>query len=275
MNRRQRRSRRPRASRSIYDPIPFGIDENGEMVAVTLMYRNLLSGGEPGSGKSSLCNTIIAHAALSSDCRLWLFDGKLVELAAWRHCAERSVGVSVEEANDVLRELQAEMNVRYEQLLASRRRKVEQGDPWPLEVVVCDELAHYLSCPDRRLRAEFSELMRDLVARGRAAGVIVLAATQKPSHDVIPTSLRDLFGFRWALRCSTPQASDTILGQGWASQGFSAATIDAAARGVGFLLHEGGVPVRLRSYLLSDGDIDALAERAEPLRAGKRSESEA
>ena len=55
MNLRRRRHRRPRLARttlSIYDPIPFGIDENGQPVAVTLMYRNLLAGGEPGSGKS-------------------------------------------------------------------------------------------------------------------------------------------------------------------------------------------------------------------------------
>ena len=64
---RRRRHRRPtRCELSIYDPIPFGIDENGQPVAVTLMYRNLLAGGEPGSGKSSLLNTIIAHAALCS-----------------------------------------------------------------------------------------------------------------------------------------------------------------------------------------------------------------
>jgi DNA segregation ATPase FtsK/SpoIIIE, S-DNA-T family len=58
---------------------------------------------------------------------------------------------------------------------------------------------------------------------------------------VVPTYLRDLFGFRWALRCSTPDASDTILGRGWASQGYSAAQIDPTARGVGLLLQEGGV----------------------------------
>ena len=49
--------------------------------------------------------------------------------------------------------------------------------------------------------------------------MIVCAATQKPGADVVPSALRDLFGFRLALRCNTPQASDTILGQGWASAG--------------------------------------------------------
>ena len=96
-----------------------------------------------------------------------------------------------------------------------------------------------------------------------------MAATQKPASDVVPTALRDLFGFRWALRCSTPQASDTILGQGWATQGFSASSIDAADRGVGFLLHEGLIPVRLRAYYLSDDDLAAIASRAQDLRARK------
>jgi S-DNA-T family DNA segregation ATPase FtsK/SpoIIIE len=95
---------------------------------------------------------------------------------------------------------------------------------------------------------------------------VVLAATQKPASDVIPTSLRDLFGFRWAFRCSTPQASDTILGSGWASQGYSAASIDAANRGVGYLLHEGGTPVRMRACYLADEDLSVLAARAEALR---------
>jgi hypothetical protein len=87
---------------------------------------------------------------------------------------------------------------------------------------------------------------------------------------VVPTFLRDLFGFRWALRCSTPEASDTILGRGWASQGHSAAQIDPAARGVGLLLQEGGVPVRLRACYLDDPELADLARRAEQLRGTTR-----
>jgi DNA segregation ATPase FtsK/SpoIIIE, S-DNA-T family len=83
---------------------------------------------------------------------------------------------------------------------------------------------------------------------------------------VIPTSLRDLFSYRWALRCSTPQASDTVLGHGWASAGYSASSIDPADRGVGLLLHEGGRPVRLKSFHLTDEDLVVIAARAEALR---------
>jgi DNA segregation ATPase FtsK/SpoIIIE-like protein len=183
------------AQLSLWDPIPIGVDEDGSVVTVGLPERNLLLGGEPGAGKSVALSQLVATAALDPACRLWLLDGKLVELAPWRPVAAANVGVSVSEANEVLARLQSEMDKRYEELLATRRRKVTASDPWPLEVVVCDELAHYLTSGDRKARLDFAERMRDLVARGRAAGVIVLAATQKPSHDIIPTSLRDLFGF--------------------------------------------------------------------------------
>src|SRR5215203_4788301 len=155
----------------------------------------------------------------------------------------------------------------YRELLASGLRKVPREDRLPLHLVVCDELAFYLTLPDKRLRQEFAELLRDLVARGRAAGVIVCAATQKPAADVVPSALRDLFGFRLALRCNTPQASDTILGQGWASLGHDAATIAPGQRGVGMLLAEDGLPVRLRGFHLTDADVDTLAARAAALRA--------
>jgi hypothetical protein len=68
-----------------------------------------------------------------------------------------------------------------------------------------------------------------------------------------------------------PQASDTILGSGWASDGYSAAQIDPTARGVGLLLQEGGVPVRLRSCWLDDLDLAELARRAEQVRGTIRS----
>jgi hypothetical protein len=251
---------------SLWDPIPVGVDEDGAPVTISLVERNLLLGGEPGAGKSNALSMLVATAALDPSVQLHLFDGKLVELAAWGGCAAHSVGTSTARAIEVLRELQVEMDDRYLSLLANRARKVTPATGMPLHVVVVDELAHYLLAPDRKERTEFAELLRDLVARGRAAGLIVLAATQKPSHDVIPTALRDLFGFRWALRCSTPQASDTVLGAGWASQDYTASTVDPAHRGVGYLLHEGGIPIRCRAHHVDDDTLGQLAARAETLR---------
>ena len=105
--------------------------------------------------------------------------------------------------------------------VAARREDEESDRPIAvlgLVVVVIDELALYLQ-GTTKTRNAFAIGLRDLVARGRAAGIVVVAATQKPAHDVVPTSLRDLFGYRLALRCSTREASDTVLGSGWASAG--------------------------------------------------------
>jgi DNA segregation ATPase FtsK/SpoIIIE, S-DNA-T family len=109
-------------------------------------------------------------------------------------------------------------------------------------------------------------LVRDLIARGRAAGIIVIAATQRPSADIIPTSLRDLFGFRMAFRCTTDSSSDIILAQGWAGQGYSTKSIDPEAFGQAWLLAEGGVPRRMRCAYLTDAHIRALVKHARYLR---------
>jgi DNA segregation ATPase FtsK/SpoIIIE-like protein len=156
----------------------------------------------------------------------------------------------------------------YRDLLAAGDRKITPGDGLALHLVACDELAFYLTVEDRKKHTRFAELLRDLVARGRAAGVIVVAATQKPAADVVPSSLRDLFGFRLAMRCTTRDASDTILGQGWASLGHNAATIAPAQRGIGYLLAEDGLPVRMRAFYVDDHAVDQVARRARALRAG-------
>lgn len=256
------------AAFSLWEPIPVGVDEDGRQVTIRLPERNVLLGGEPGAGKSAALSLLVAAAALDPSVKLWLLDGKRVELAAWASCAERLVGPDLAEAVDVLDSLRAEMDLRYAQLLAWGRRKVSPDDGLGLHVVVVDELALYLATGERKARDRLAESLRDLIARGRAAGVIVLAATQKPSSDVVPTSVRDLFGFRWALRCATREASDTILGSGWAAEGYSAADIDPALRGVGLLLHEGGQPVRLRAAYLDDPTIARIATRATGLRMG-------
>lgn len=88
----------------------------------------MLIAGEPGAGKSVGLNNVVAHAALSLDADLWLFDGKLVELGLWRSCAERFVGNDLDHALGVLAELTAEMDRGYDLLDAERRRKITTDD---------------------------------------------------------------------------------------------------------------------------------------------------
>lgn len=171
------------------------------------------------------------------------------------------VGPDLAEAIDVLTKLQTLMDERYAFLDDHRRRKVEPADHMDAIMLVIDELAYYSATTGiKKDRETFSILLRDLVARGRAAGVIVIAATQRPSSDIIPTSLRDLFGYRLAFRCTTDSSSDIVLGHGWASRGFDASLIDPADPGVGWLLAEGGVPKRIRCAYLSDSDIRGVVE---------------
>lgn len=258
--------RYPVASLSMYDPVHLGIDEYGYGVDVELIYRNILLAGEPGAGKSVALNNIVAHGALATDCSLWLFDGKQVELGLWSDVADVFVGPDITMALRRLRQLQQEMNRRYAELARVNRRKIEATDP--VQVILCaiDELAYYsVTTGGKDQREEFMILLRDIVARGRAAGVIVVAATQRPSADIIPTSLRDLFGYRLAFRCTTESSSDIVLSVGWAAQGYSAKDIAPEDRGIGLLLAEGGIPRRMKSAYLSDADIYGLVEYARQL----------
>jgi S-DNA-T family DNA segregation ATPase FtsK/SpoIIIE len=252
---------------SMYDPVHLGIDEAGHPVTVTLAERNALLGGEPGGGKSSALNTIVAHAALSADCRLVLIDGKQVEFGLWRQVTDQFVGPDPAAAIACLHRLQAEMDARYDALLAAGLRKVARGSAVPLVMLAIDEVAYFsATVGEAKQQKEFSILLRDIVARGRAAGIITVAATQRPSADIIPTSLRDLFAYRWAFRCTTEASSDTILGHGWANRGYCATDIDPKARGVGWLLAEGGIPQRVKAAYLDDDQIRYLAGVAALLR---------
>jgi S-DNA-T family DNA segregation ATPase FtsK/SpoIIIE len=67
-------------------------------------------------------------------------------------------------------------------------------------------------------------------------------------------------------RCTTDSSSDTVLGHGWAGQGYSAATIDPLARGVSWLLAENGMPRRVKTAYLTDNQIHDLAAYAAQLR---------
>ena len=254
---------------SLWEPLHFGLGQDGLAVSIGLPEHNLLIGGEPGSGKSVALSTIVAAAALDPTVTLTLLDGKHVELATWSLVADRFVGSSQDDAVAALENLRQIMDFRYATLAATRKRKMSSTDLEGLHVLVIDELAFYLRGGQKASRDAFAESLRDLVSRGRAAGVIVVAATQKPSHEVVPTWIRDLFSFRLAMRCTSSDASDTILGQGWATQGYSASTIDPAMRGVGYLLAEGGVPELILTPYLSDEDIDVLSLRAFELRRPK------
>jgi S-DNA-T family DNA segregation ATPase FtsK/SpoIIIE len=252
---------------SAFDPIYLGIDEFGAAVSVPLIYRNKLLGGEPGAGKSSLLNTVIGHFALCTDTRLCLLDGKQVELGLWRDCADVFVGPDLARANRTLLRLQRVMDNRYSYLLARKRRKITRSDGTNVIVCAIDEIAYFsATAGDKADRETFSALLRDIVARGRAVGIIVIAATQRPSADIIPPSLRDLFAWRFAGRTTNDVSSDIVLGHGWAARGYTANSIATNNQGAGLLIAEGGIPRLIKGAYLTDADIIDLADYAAWIR---------
>ncbi|WP_330465139.1 FtsK/SpoIIIE domain-containing protein [Micromonospora zamorensis] len=248
---------------SMFDPIFIGIDEFGQPVYLDVIYRNLLTAGEPGGGKSGLINNICGHAALCDNTRLVLFDAKLVELGPWRDLADAFIGPDIDQGIDVLRRLLVVATNRYAWLLANRRRKLADGDGMSVIVTIIDELAMFSTVLGTKAQQEeFSTLLRGLVSLGRACGMPVVAATQRPSWDIIPASLRDLFGYRAAFRCTSLNSSNIILGQGWAEQGYTASDISPTNQGAAYLLAEGGVPRRIKAAYLTDTDIYNIADYA-------------
>jgi hypothetical protein len=255
---------------SLWQGVPTGVDEDGRDKVLELIYHHLGVGGESGGGKSNLVQLVVAYAALDPGVDLLVCDGKLVELSRWRGCAQGFVGMAVADAVDLLGLLQAEIDERLGFMEQRASRKIVAGDGFRPKVFVVDEWAHYVSVGTTAEVKELNRRMLDVTSRGRGAGVACVVATQKPSAEVIPTALRDLLGYRLAFRCATREASDTILGSGWAAEGYSAARIAPACRGVGYLLADGGVPERIRCYYLTDDDLEGLVARAEALRAASR-----
>ena len=248
---------------SMYDPIHVGSDEFGQPFYIRLIYKNLLAAGEPGGGKSGLLNTVAAHAALSTGSRMVLFDAKDVELGMWHQTADAFVGPDIGRAIITLLRLQKVMENRYAWLRAHRRRKIEPADGLSVITSIFDEIAVFSTVlGTEQEQRQFLSLLRDLVARGRAAAMPVVAATQRPSVDIIPKSLRDLFGYRAACRCTSTGSSDIILGDNLSAAGFTATDIAPSNPGECQLIAEGGLPERIKVSYLTDADIIALADYA-------------
>ena len=258
---------------SIWDPIPLGVNERGETVAISLAHRNILIGGIPNAGKSAAMSLLLAATAMS-EAEMYLVDGKMIEFAVWEDRATRFAH-KIEDAIALLAIVREQMEQRLQELYKTWKtdpdkgvRAVQRGQH-PLIVIFIDELALFTTDQNTKLSKEFTMLLTDIVARGRAPGFIVCAATQKPDSTVVSTHLRDLFAYRLALCCSTPEASDTILGRGWAAQGYNAQDIAIGLPGLGYLLAEDGRPQRIRTYYLDDNDVRAYAAWAKEERQPK------
>ena len=253
----------PTGRRSAWEPIPIGVDEHGREVTLPLAgdRPHYLVGGESGGGKSVHLRALIATAGLDPRTRFFLVDGKHTDLAVFEPLADPldRARSDREDALRVLERARAHVDATLEGLAARGEMKVAPGSP--VCIVVVDEVQTFTRGPGSK---EFNLALEDLLNRGRSAGVFVIVATQKPEDRVLPSFVRDKPTFQLALRCSTRQMSDCILGQGWASRDYDASTL--TAKGEGWFKSE-GLPVRVRCYNAEPDDVRAVVQAAAELRS--------
>ncbi|HLS31990.1 MAG TPA: FtsK/SpoIIIE domain-containing protein, partial [Brevibacterium sp.] len=227
----------------------------------------------PGGGKSGGITALLSGIARLEHVALIGLDPKRVEQTLWRPRFSR-IATEPDDATAVLEALRDEMERRYQWLQEQGLKKIGPGQltsERPLLVVVIDELADLVSVgstkEEKAEELKRSTLIRRLIALGRAAGVVVIAATQKPQSDVVPTALRDLIQLRVAYATTNPAMTETILGAGMAQTGGLSHEISAAERGVAYIVTETSrTPRRVRTRWVPDEEVAGIAERYAHLR---------
>ncbi|MBI2896578.1 MAG: PD-(D/E)XK nuclease family protein [Deltaproteobacteria bacterium] len=186
---------------------------------------HLLVGGATGSGKSVLLRSIVtslAHFHPPSAVRFTLIDPKRVSFGrlAVGLAAHLSGPVchDVAETLPVLEGLVEQMEDRYrileEEAVQSvvELEEVRQGrERIPLEVVVVDEFQDLVA--SKETREPFIALVRRLGAKARAAGIHLVLATQRPTRDSVPGSIKANLPGKIALKTASGLESRIILDQ--------------------------------------------------------------
>jgi DNA segregation ATPase FtsK/SpoIIIE-like protein len=88
------------------------------------------------------------------------------------------------------------------------------GGTMPWLVMVLDEYADLTN--DKQAKRFIEEELQPIAAKGRAAGIHIILATQKPSATVISTVIRANFPAKLALRVSKAADSRILLDEGGA-----------------------------------------------------------
>lgn len=208
--------------------VPLGRNVTGQVVTMDLTKMpHLLIAGATGSGKSVAINDIITSMLMNArpdQLKLMLIDPKKVELSVYNGIPHLLTPVVSEpkKAARALHKAVAEMERRYELFSQFGQRKIsgyntfvqkanaEDGQERPLLpyiVVVVDELADLMMT----VSSEVEDAIIRLAQMGRAAGVHMILATQRPSVDVITGLIKANVPSRIAFAVSSGTDSRTIL----------------------------------------------------------------
>lgn len=241
-------------------PIALGKGSGGDAVVIDLASMpHLLVAGSTGSGKSVCINTIVSCLLMEKtpeEMRLLLVDPKRVELTPYNGIPHLLTPVVVEtdEVVGLLKGMIAEMLNRYRVMEELGVRNIEAynrkaQDPMPYLVIAVDELA------DLMMSASFDveQSLCRLAQLGRATGIHLIVATQRPSVDVVTGLIKANFPSRISFGVTSQIDSRTILD-----------TVGAEKLlGRGDMLYQAldaSRPERVQGVFISDKEIEALVK---------------
>jgi S-DNA-T family DNA segregation ATPase FtsK/SpoIIIE len=271
---------------SMFRPLPFGTDQRGRPVTVTLMFAAVAVGAQPRMGKTFSVRLFALGAALDVSCELHIFDGKgmgdyimFESIAHWFGSGSREdVLLSL---RDDLKALRAEVDRRAALLTKLTREgkcregkvteelaKVKAYQLHPI-LVLLDECHLAFDTGKGKAGALGEEITADaeyLVRVGPAAGISLVASTQRPDGDSLPTGIRANVQLRFCLRVDGQPTNDMVLGTGAYSRGVRATEFTMADKGIGYLSGEGAQPVIAWTHNVDADKATAIVGRARMLR---------
>ena len=220
---------------------------------------HMLVAGTTGSGKSEWLRAAIASLLAQNTpqtLKLLLIDPKRTAFHAFEESDALYAPVVYPDDTDIapiFSELIAEMERRYRLIsdadLADLGAYNAANDPLPRIVVFCDEYGDLVTAEPKQ-RKEIERLVGRLSAKGRAAGIHLVFATQRPSRDVVTGVIDTNLIARVCLHVMKPAESAIVLG---------------GERGASSLLGRGdllfkdiGAPVRLQSPYIEDAELEQL-----------------
>ncbi len=214
---------------------------------------HLLIAGATGSGKSVCLNTLInslLFRATPNRLRLLMIDTKRVELSAYEGLPHLYAPIAKDgtSAVSMIAELNQLMRRRQEMMEAAGITDIVNSD-YPRIFLIIDELADLILMK----KDEVEPLLITIAQLGRAAGIHLILATQRPTVNVVTGLLKANVPCRIALQTASIRDSVTILDHKGAEQ--------LTGRGDAILKTPDKVEeTRLQVAYIDRQDINAVAE---------------
>ena len=251
-----------RRARNRYElPIALGVDTTGNAKVLNLAdMPHLLIAGQTGSGKSVCLNVLILsllYARKPEECKLILIDPKRVEMTCYQGIPhlKQPVVTEPENAMEVFEDLVHEMETRYRLLSENGVRKISSYnelktvEKMPYIVTVVDEMADLMMTSGKELETAVVRLAQ----LGRAVGIHLVLATQKPVTKVITGLIKSNMTSRIAFQVATNMDSRVILDSSGAE--------NLVGRGDMLALYPGVTePVRLHGCWVSDAETQKVTD---------------